>query len=131
SFVAAAVGIAFITGAIVFSGTGFSSAEKVSKTASKKNEHQTSVKEMPEKTEKRPELVDTGKTYDVSGVVTFIGEVPQGKKLNLPAGCDSGDGDVYSDEVIVNNGKLQNVLVRVVSGHEGKKFSHDVPQEEI
>lgn len=131
SYIALVVGIAFITGAIAFSGTDFSSSEKIVKKDSQKNVHQTVVTEIPEETEKRPELVDTGKTYDVTGVVTFDGIAPQGKKLNLPAGCDSGGKEVYSNEVIVNNGKLQNVLIRVVSGLEGKKYSQDIPSEEV
>lgn len=73
----------------------------------------------------------TGKKIDVKGVVIFSGDAPVGKKLSLPSGCkNSGQGDVYSNEVIVNNGKLQNVLVRVSKGIEGQKFS-DVPAEEV
>src|SRR5690606_30219426 len=70
------------------------------------------------------------KTFEVKGVVSFEGIVPKGKKLNLPAGCSQDGSEVYSNEVIVNNGKLQNVLVRVVSGHEGQSFS-EVPKEEV
>ena len=54
---------------------------------------------------------------DLQGVITFEGKVPKGKKLQLPAGCGA-KGDVYSNEVIVNNGKLQNVFVRIIKGHE-------------
>jgi plastocyanin len=67
----------------------------------------------------------------VKGVVTFEGVVPQGKKLNLPSGCKRpGSADVYSNEVIVNSGKVQNVLVRVMKGHEGL-VSTLVPSEEV
>jgi uncharacterized membrane protein/plastocyanin len=72
-----------------------------------------------------------GPSVTINGSVIFEGTVPQGKKLNLPAACaKSFKGDPYSNEVIVNNGKIQNVLVRVISGLEGKTFS-DVPTAEI
>ena len=62
-------------------------------------------------------------TFDIAGVVNFEGGVPRGSALKLPAACASQHkGDVYSNEVIVNNGKLQNVLIRVVKGHEGKIY---------
>lgn len=71
------------------------------------------------------------KTFDVKGIVRFEGEVPQGKKLSLPSGCSRpGQGAIYSNEVIVHNKKLQNVLVRVTKGHEGRTYS-DFPSEEV
>lgn len=68
-------------------------------------------------------------TVDVKGIIIFTGIPPQGKKLTLPGGCKEG-GSQYTDEVIVNNGKLENVLVRVVKGLEGKTFT-DVPTEPV
>jgi uncharacterized membrane protein/plastocyanin len=68
-------------------------------------------------------------TVDVKGIITFTGTPPQGKKLTLPGGCKEG-GSKYTDEVIVNNGKLENVLVRVVKGLEGKTFA-DFPTEPV
>jgi uncharacterized membrane protein len=69
-------------------------------------------------------------TSTVSGVISFEGTPPVGKKLNLPGGCSTGSHDVYSNEVIVNAGKLQNVLVHITKGLEGKTFS-DVPNETV
>lgn len=63
----------------------------------------------------------------ITGTISFEGTPPKGSKLNLPSGCNS-DTDVYSNEVIVNNGKLQNVLVRITKGLEGKTYS-DIPSE--
>ena len=74
-------------------------------------------------------VVATNATVDVKGAITFIGTPPQGKKLTLPGGCKEG-GSKFTDEVIVNNGKLENVLVRVVKGLEGKSFT-DVPTEPV
>ncbi|MFZ4714937.1 MAG: urate hydroxylase PuuD [Bacteriovoracaceae bacterium] len=63
----------------------------------------------------------------VKGNIFFEGTPPVGEKLNLPAACaNQFKGDVYSNEVLVNNGKLANVLVRVTKGLEGKTYS-DVP----
>lgn len=60
---------------------------------------------------------NTDTTFTLSGEVLFEGTAPQGKKLRLPRACaELFDGDVYSNEVIVNNGKLQNVIVKITSG---------------
>jgi uncharacterized membrane protein/plastocyanin len=74
---------------------------------------------------------DSGPTVDIKGVVKFEGAVPRGEKLLLPLPCASQHlGDVYSNEVSVKDGKLKNVLVRVVKGLEGKSFA-DVPAETV
>ncbi|GAB4020111.1 MAG: hypothetical protein Fur0010_22530 [Bdellovibrio sp.] len=66
-------------------------------------------------------------TIKIKGVVNFVGQPPQGKLLRLPSACaKQHQGEVYSDEVIVNNGKLQNVLVRISKGLE-KRIYNDVP----
>ena len=68
---------------------------------------------------------------NISGVITFEGVPPKGKKLNLPSGCsENAHGDTYSNEVLVKNGKLQNVLVRITKGLEGKTFT-DIPSEAV
>jgi uncharacterized membrane protein/plastocyanin len=119
----AVIGIALITGVIIFSQER--SAHAVTEAPS--------VMEKTEPEVVAPEALPTEslETFDVKGVVTFSGVAPKGKKLNLPAGCQApGAGDVYSNEVIVNKGKVQNVLIRVVKGHEGKTYN-DVPDSEI
>jgi uncharacterized membrane protein/plastocyanin len=68
---------------------------------------------------------------NITGVISFEGTPPVGKKLNLPSGCsENKNGTTYSNEVIVKNSKLQNVLVRITKGLEGKTFS-DVPAETV
>jgi len=128
SMSAAIVGIALICGVIVFSQERnvavADTPEVVVPTEAVKEVK--SAKKAPAK----KSMPVSGKTFEVKGVVSFEGVAPQGKKLNLPAGCSQGGGDVYSNEVIVNNGKLQNVLVRVVTGHEGQSFPAP-PQEEV
>lgn len=85
--------------------------------------------------EEAPEVVATPETpsfnINVNGVVLFKGKAPLGKKLRLPGVCaKKHKGSPRSDEVIVTNGKLANVLIRVTKGLEGKEFS-DVPAQEI
>ena len=65
---------------------------------------------------------------NISGTISFDGIAPKGKKLNLPNGCTNSKGDAYSNEVLVKDGKLQNVLVRITKGLEGKTFT-DVPAQ--
>lgn len=62
-------------------------------------------------------------TATISGSILFEGNAPQGKKLNLPSGCTSKT-EVYANDVLVNNGKLQNVLIRITKGLEGKSFGN-------
>lgn len=69
--------------------------------------------------------------YSLKGVIKFEGKVPQGKKLRLPRACAAMfKGPVYSNEVIVNDGKLQNVLLRITSGH-GTLESTPVPSTPV
>jgi uncharacterized membrane protein/plastocyanin len=65
------------------------------------------------------------------GVVHFKGNVPKGKKLRLPRACSSQyKGDVYSNEVIVNDGKLKNVLVHITKGIDASRYTK-IPKEEV
>jgi uncharacterized membrane protein/plastocyanin len=67
----------------------------------------------------------------ITGVISFSGIAPKGHKLNLPSGCnENSHGDSYSNEVLIKNGKLQNVLVRITKGLEGKSFT-DVPAQAV
>jgi uncharacterized membrane protein/plastocyanin len=68
---------------------------------------------------------------NVNGVVKFEGQVPRGEKIALSPDCAKNvKGDVYSDAILVSDGKLKNVLVRVIQGLDGKVFP-DVPKEPI
>lgn len=124
SLSAATIGIALISAVIVFS------QERQVAVADTPHVDTVPLKQEVKPKDSTPAKVPvSGKTFEVKGVVNFEGTVPQGKKLNLPSGCNQ-EGEVYSNEVIVNNGKLQNVLVRVIRGHEGHSYP-PVPQEEV
>lgn len=66
----------------------------------------------------------------IKGVVKLTGTPPAPEKLLLPPGCVMNPHDVYANEILVKNGRLKNVLVRITKGLEGKTFS-DVPQESV
>ena len=91
-----------------------------------------SVKDL--KTDLSPEAsihVASDVTANISGTINFKGDPVKGKKLRLPGICAKQfKSDVYSDESIVTNGKLANVLVRVSKGLE-KSIYNDVPDEEV
>lgn len=78
-----------------------------------------------------PTVPLSGPSANIKGTIKFEGEVPQGKKLALPQGCSTHhSGDRYSNEVIVKDERLKNVLVRITKGLEGKTFG-DIPTEPV
>jgi uncharacterized membrane protein/plastocyanin len=63
------------------------------------------------------------------GLARLEGPAPDLKKLSLPAICNpSGKPEIYANDILIRDGRIQNVLVRVVQGLEGKTFN-DVPTE--
>lgn len=122
------IGIALITGVIYFSGEKTDAPEEIAEIVVEKVEDKSETLPTVASTEVAPTSTSS---VDVKGFVNFSGKVPQGKKLNLPSACAKMfKGDVYSNEVMVKNGKLQNVLIRITKGIESKTFT-DVPAEEI
>ena len=66
--------------------------------------------------------IDPASTASVSGVVHFAGKVPPAKKFDMSA--DSGcKGQNQSEAVLVNDGRLANVLVYVKDGLGGRTFT--------
>lgn len=120
------IGLAIITGVIIFT----KSSEEI-QTHQMEDTHTQPKQETKIITPPTPVATDSTEKITLKGMITFEGKAIQGKKLNLPAGCSSHKaGATFSNEVLVKDGKLQNVLIRVVKGLEGKSFT-DVPQEEI
>ena len=69
--------------------------------------------------------VDPATAATVKGVVTFSGEAPRFPPVNMSAEPDCVQlhgGRVPSDRIVVNDGKLQHVLVWISKGLEGKRF---------
>lgn len=65
----------------------------------------------------KPVYTATGNEGGIGGTISFNGAAPAAKELDLAADavCKAG-GKQFSEELIVNNGKLQNVFVYVKSG---------------
>lgn len=62
--------------------------------------------------------------FSLKGSIDFVGTLPPLKKLNVPAACITKPGQtLFSDELVVNNKKLANVLVHIVQGHENLSAS--------
>jgi plastocyanin len=69
--------------------------------------------------------VDPATAATVTGSISFSGEVPRFPPVNMSAEPDCmrmHQGRVPSDRAVVNDGKLQYVLVWVSKGLEGKNF---------
>jgi plastocyanin len=142
SMTAAVVGVALIAGVIVFSKEELGDINPVASETETESVYTPPPTIVGEEPAAAPAKVETsavtaeisgapGAAGVVSGVAVFEGTPPHGKKLNLPAACAKMiKGEAVSNEVLIKDGKIQNVLVRVVSGLEGKTFK-DVPTEEI
>lgn len=133
SFVFAFVGIAIITGVIAFSRP---MEEVVAAVPEAPQEVEVKTPEAPVVEPVGEELTTSDKissrAFAVTGVVTFDGQAPSGKKLSLPSGCSSTKGDVYSNEVIVTRGKLQNVLVSLkAETYPTVNDQNQIPSEEL
>ena len=65
----------------------------------------------------KPAYTATGNEGSLSGAISFNGAAPAAKQFDTAsdAVCKAG-APVFSEEVVVNNGKLQNVFVYVKSG---------------
>lgn len=75
-----------------------------------------------------PSIVKPGRS--IKGHIKFEGKPPQAEKLLLPQGCIQGTHDVYSNAVLLKNGFVKNVLIRITKGLENKKFA-DIPKQPV
>ena len=69
----------------------------------------------------RTKSIDPATVGSVRGVVLFEGEIPSRMKITFSGAriCSTEhDGPVYKDDVVVNDGKLQNVFLHIKSGTE-------------
>ncbi|NDF15250.1 hypothetical protein EB061_08010 [bacterium] len=65
----------------------------------------------------------------IHGLALWEGPGPDLQKLALPAICNpSGKPEIFANDILIRDGKIRNVLVRVVKGLEGKSFP-EVPAE--
>ena len=74
--------------------------------------------------------VETPSGTTLEGTVLFTGPVPPPTRSALKSFTECAlhhKGDVYNDDALIKDGKLQNVFVYVKEGLENKTFTH--PQE--
>jgi len=79
-----------------------------------------------------PVYTPTGDEGTVAGKVAFEGTPPANPKLNMDADAVCArkhTGTVTAEEVLVSDGKLQNVFVYIKDGLGNKSFA--VPQQEV
>ena len=72
----------------------------------------------------------SGNEGNITGIITFNGEVPAPRKIDKSQDSDCEKlGDSFVEDVVVNNGKLQNVFVYVKSGLPNASF--EIPATEV
>ncbi len=79
-----------------------------------------------------PTWTPTGNEGNITGVVSFTGEAPKPRRIQMDSDpvCAQKNPNATAEDVIVNDGKLQNVFVYVKGGPlEGKTFA--VPETEV
>lgn len=74
-----------------------------------------------------PTWKPSGNEGNITGVIAFTGQPPAPRKLDTSN--DAACGEAMADDVLVNNGKLQNVFVYVKSGLPEVNF--EVPTTEV
>jgi plastocyanin len=75
-----------------------------------------------------PLFKPTGNEGNVTGVISFTGAVPAPSKLDMSSDSKC-PGENILDDVIVNNGKLENVFVYVKSGLPQESF--ELPTSDV
>jgi hypothetical protein len=82
--------------------------------------------------EKKPQYTSKGDEGTVTGKVAFDGTPPTPKKIDMSqdANCASTATDKNMDDLVVTDGKLQNVFVYLKGGGI-EKFSYPVPSEPV
>jgi plastocyanin len=95
----------------------------------------TSKSQKPESPAAAPDAkkVDASTAATITGKVVFEGAPPQNPVINMASdpACSGGNkGDVTTEQVLVDNGGLQNVFVYIKDGL-GNKYLFDTPVEPV
>ena len=80
----------------------------------------------------KPKYASKGDEGTITGKVAFDGTPPVGKPIDMSndAKCGAAAGDKRVDDVVVADGKLQNVFVYLKGGGV-EKFSYPVPSDPV
>ncbi|MEK6302896.1 MAG: carboxypeptidase regulatory-like domain-containing protein [Acidobacteriota bacterium] len=89
-------------------------------------------REEPPDTTTKPAYKSKGDEGAITGKVAFDGTPPARKKIDMSqdANCASTTGDKNTDDVVVTDGKLENVYVYLKGGGI-EKFSYAVPSDPV
>jgi plastocyanin len=79
-----------------------------------------------------PKYQSKGDEGTITGKVIFEGEAPKQPTLQMDADtyCKSNNAGATAETVVVNDGKVQNVIVYIKDGN-GVKYTFDVSTEEV
>jgi len=82
--------------------------------------------------EQKPKYVSKGDEGTITGKIAFDGTPTPGKKIDMSqdAQCAAAAGDKTTDDVVVTDGKLQNVFVYLKGGGV-EKFSYPIPSDPV
>ena len=128
SMTAAVAGIAVLAFVVVFTSV---KKEEVVAEAAPSGTSLVDAKPVVKEDVPFPEMEPGAAYIPITGHVSFEGPVPENKKLTLPAGCGSKSGaEARSNEVLVKNGRLENVLI-TVKNPVRKKGDEKIPPEAL
>jgi len=93
-------------------------------------EKNADLPEVPEAVSAAPTVLDASQLGTLTGTVNFKGVLPKPKKILVTPECASAMGKpLMNEEMLVQNGRLQNAFVWISEGLKGKSFA--VPSEEV
>ncbi len=76
--------------------------------------------------------IDVAQAATIKGVVRFEGAVPKARKLRISGNPECSmlaHGDLFSEDLLAENGLLQNAIVYIKEGLEGYQFP--IPKESV
>lgn len=80
-------------------------------------------------TQDKPTYKPTGEEASLAGVISFAGVPPERRRFDMSADpvCETVNPDAATEEVMVTDGKLANVLIYARTGNSLDTFQFEVP----
>lgn len=79
----------------------------------------------------KPTYHTTGSEGTINGVISFTGDVPEPQRINTRAKPVCAAKQLFTEDIVVTNGKLANVMVFLRSGDALETYVFDPPKAEI
>lgn len=70
-------------------------------------------------------VVPAGPVGTIKGIVKYTGGAIHGEAIQVPLPCNPAKGEVYANDILVKDGRVQNALARITAGLKDKYT--DVP----